>query len=61
VLVDFATTVSFVIAPVVGAANLYLVLRPAFPRAARPPVWLQVLSYAGLAFLAAFAVLRLTA
>jgi Mn2+/Fe2+ NRAMP family transporter len=61
VLVDFATTVSFVIAPVIGAANLYLVLRPSFPQAARPPRWLLLLAFAGLVFLSVFAVLRLTA
>jgi len=59
VLVDFATTVSFVIAPVVGGANLVLVLRPSFPREARPPMWLLVCAFLGLAFLAVFAVLRL--
>jgi Mn2+/Fe2+ NRAMP family transporter len=61
VLVDFATTVSFVIAPVIGAANLYLVLRPSFPRDARPPSWMLLLAFAGLVFLSVFAVLRLTA
>jgi Mn2+/Fe2+ NRAMP family transporter len=59
VLVDFATTVSFVIAPVVGGANLVLVLRPSFPREARPPMWLLVCAFLGLGFLAVFAVLRL--
>ena len=56
-LVDVATTLSFVVAPVVAAANWYLVSRTSFPAHARPPKWLHVLAGAGLLFLVAFGVL----
>jgi Mn2+/Fe2+ NRAMP family transporter len=56
-LVDVATTLSFVVAPVVAAANWYLVSRTSFPTHARPPKWLHVLAGAGLLFLVAFGVL----
>jgi Mn2+/Fe2+ NRAMP family transporter len=55
-LVDFATTMSFVIAPVVGLANLMLVTRADFPAEARPPRWLIVLAWAGLVVLTALGV-----
>ena len=51
-VVDLATTVSFVLAPAVGAVNTRLVTRAAFPR--RPPLALQLLAFAGLIFLMAF-------
>lgn len=56
-LVDVATTLSFIVAPVVAAANWYLVSRTSFPAHARPPKWLHVLAGAGLLFLVAFGVL----
>lgn len=56
-LVDVATTLSFVVAPVVAAANWYLVSRTSFPAHAHPPRWLHVLAGAGLLFLVAFGVL----
>ena len=55
-LVDLATTVSFVVAPAVAAINTRLVTRPAFPKRARPPLWLRALAGAGLAFLGGFTV-----
>lgn len=56
-LVDVATTLSFVVAPVVAAANWYLVSRSPFPAEARPPKWLHLLAGLGLVFLIAFSVL----
>ena len=41
---------------VIGAANLRLVTRDAFPRRHRPPVWLRGLAWAGLCFLVGFGV-----
>lgn len=60
VLVDVATTLSFLVAPVIGGMNLYLVTRHV-PEHARPSRGLQAWAWAGLAFLVAFAVLFLVA
>lgn len=54
-LVDLATTVSFLIAPVVASANLYLVTRNYYDTPCRPPDWMLVLSWIGLIFLTVFA------
>jgi Mn2+/Fe2+ NRAMP family transporter len=54
ILVDLATTLSFLVAPLVAAANLYLVTRKQFPEDARPPRWMVALSWMGLAFLTGF-------
>ncbi|MDA0912677.1 MAG: Nramp family divalent metal transporter [Bacteroidetes bacterium] len=58
-LVDIATTLSFMVAPVIAAANWYLVSRRAFPNHARPPRWLHILSGLGLLFLIGFSILFL--
>lgn len=55
-LVDFATTMSFIIAPVVGLANLVLVSRADFPEEARPPKWLRITAWIGLLVLTALGV-----
>jgi len=54
-LVDFATVLSFVIAPVIAVFNLRLVSGRHLEKAFRPPVPLRILSYGGIAFLAGFA------
>lgn len=59
-LVDVATTLSFLVAPVIGGLNLYLVTRHV-PKEARPSAALQVWAWAGLLFLVGFAVLYLAA
>ena len=56
-LVDFATTVSFLIAPIIAIFNLRLVTGKYFDKSAYPPIWLKILSYAGIIFLIGFAVL----
>jgi Mn2+/Fe2+ NRAMP family transporter len=53
-LVDLATTLSFLVAPLVAFWNLRLVTRPDFPKDARPGRGLQAWAWAGLAFLTAF-------
>ena len=53
-MVDFATIVSFLTAPVLGYLNLRVVTMPAMPREHRPGPLLQALSYAGLVLLFAF-------
>lgn len=56
-LVDVATTLSFIVAPAVAAANWYLVSRGRFPASARPPLWLHVLAGLGMLFLVGFTLL----
>ena len=53
-LVDFATTISFLVAPLVAFANFRLVVSKRFPEAGRPPVWLRALAIAGMVFLVVF-------
>ena len=53
-LVDLATTLSFLAAPLVAFWNLRLVTRPDFPEDARPGRALQAWAWTGLAFLTAF-------
>ncbi len=54
-LVDFATIVSFMIAPVIALFNFRLVTGRYVERSMQPPVWLKVLACAGIAFLVGFA------
>jgi Mn2+/Fe2+ NRAMP family transporter len=54
-LVDLATTLSFLIAPVIAYWNLRLVTRPNFDEAGRPGSLLRAWAWAGLAFLTLFA------
>ncbi|MGB1076318.1 MAG: Nramp family divalent metal transporter [Flavobacteriales bacterium] len=58
-LVDIATTLSFLVAPLVAAANWHLVTRSSFPTEARPPHWLMALSGVGMLFLVGFGLLFL--
>ncbi len=52
-LVDVATTISFVIAPLIAIANLVLVGKSHIGENS-PPKWLKVLSYMGILFLIGF-------
>ena len=56
-LVDVATTLSFIVAPAVAAANWYLVSQVRFPASSRPPLWLHVLAGLGMLFLVGFTLL----
>ncbi len=53
-LVDLATTISFLIAPLIASVNFYLVSNSRFPEHGRPGVLMQILSYAGIVFLTGF-------
>lgn len=53
-LIDLATTISFLIAPLVAYANMTLVKAKYIGTKAVPPVWMRWLSYAGLIFLLGF-------
>lgn len=56
-LVDFATTVSFLSAPVLAWLNFRLVTGPLMPAADRPGTALRVVSVAGIVFLVGFSLL----
>lgn len=58
-LVDLATTISFVIAPVIAVVNFRLVTGKYLPEKDQPKMWLRWLSYAGILFLSGFAVVYL--
>ncbi|MDV7140188.1 divalent metal cation transporter [Maribacter sp. TH_r10] len=55
-LVALATFVSFVVAPIIGYMNLKNVMSAEIPKQLRPTKGLQVLTYAGILFLALFSV-----
>lgn len=54
ILIDLATTISFLIAPVIAIVNYRLVTWEQFPVEARPGKWLRLLSLAGIVFLTGF-------
>ena len=56
-LVDFATTLSFVITPVIAVFNYRLATGRFLPKELQPSVPMKVLSVAGIVFLVAFVVL----
>ncbi len=53
-LVDLATTVSFVIAPLAAILNYVIIFSKAVPLSHRPPCWLKWLAMAGILFLSSF-------
>lgn len=55
-LVALATFVSFVVAPLIGYMNLKNVMSDDLPLKHRPKRWLQILTYAGIAFLSFFSI-----
>lgn len=59
VLVGLATTISFVIAPVIAIANLYLVKHKNFPKEEQPKRPLFLLSITGFIFLFSFSIIYL--
>ena len=58
-LVDLATTLSFLIAPILAYLNYRVITDPAIPAELQPKPWLKLLSWAGLLFLTLFAALYL--
>jgi Mn2+/Fe2+ NRAMP family transporter len=58
-LVDFTTTLAFVSAPLFAYLNLHVISKAKLPQNAAPPMWLHILSWAGLAFLVCFSVIFL--
>ncbi len=55
-IVDFATVLSFMIAPVIAIINFRLVTGKYFDKDVQPSIWLKVLSFVGILFLSGFAV-----
>jgi len=55
-LVDFATVLSFVIAPIIAIFNFKLVTGKFLDKKHQPSVLLKILSYAGIVFLSGFAI-----
>lgn len=55
-LVDFATTISFLIAPIIAIFNFKLVSGKYLEKKYQPSVWLKILSYSGIVFLTGFAI-----
>lgn len=58
-MVDLATTLSFLTAPILGVLNYRAVTAPNMPAGTTPPPWLRILSWLGLAFGFVFAALYL--
>jgi Mn2+/Fe2+ NRAMP family transporter len=56
-LVDLATTISFMIAPMVALANYKLVSYPFLEKNAVPPTWLRNLAVGGIVYLIGFGLL----
>ena len=58
-MVDLATTISFLMAPVFAFINYKLIYSKHFPSEFLPPIWLKYLSWGGLLFIAGFTLLYL--
>lgn len=58
-LVDLATSLSFLTAPILGWWNFRLVTKSDFPEKNKPERWMRLLSWCGLVFLSLFSVIYL--
>ncbi|AFS80485.1 hypothetical protein NKOR_02955 [Candidatus Nitrosopumilus koreensis AR1] len=58
-LVDFATVLSFVIAPIIAVFNFRLVTGKFLDKSSQPSALLKILSFAGIIFLSGFAIVFL--
>jgi Mn2+/Fe2+ NRAMP family transporter len=56
-LMDFATVISFLAAPVFAFINYRVVISKHFPKEAQPKTWLRILSWMGIIFLVGFCIL----
>jgi Mn2+/Fe2+ NRAMP family transporter len=54
-LVDFATTLSFLVAPIIAILNHKLVIGKFLPKNSQPSIWIKGLSVSGIIFLTGFA------
>ncbi len=55
-LIDFATTLSFLSAPLYAYINYKVITAKHVPEAFRPPLWLRIMSWFGLVCLSVFAI-----
>ena len=55
-MVDLATTLSFLTAPILGYLNLRVVTAKNMPEEAKPKLWLRTLSWVGLGVLSVFSI-----
>ena len=55
-IVDFATVLSFMIAPIIAIFNFRLVTGKYLEKSVQPSIWLKILSFAGILFLTGFAI-----
>jgi Mn2+/Fe2+ NRAMP family transporter len=55
-IVDFATVLSFMIAPIIAIFNFRLVTGKYLEKNVQPSIWLKILSFAGILFLTGFAI-----
>jgi Mn2+/Fe2+ NRAMP family transporter len=58
-LIDLATTLSFLTAPIIGYLNLRAVTSPLVRRGLQPPLWWRLLAWTGLLFLVGLGVVYL--
>ena len=58
-IVDMATTISFVAAPVLAILNFKAVTHPDFPEDSKPKKWLLIYAWIGMVFLSLFSVFYL--
>tara|TARA_B110000014_G_scaffold233979_1_gene197609 strand:+ start:4 stop:957 length:954 start_codon:yes stop_codon:yes gene_type:complete len=56
ILVNIATIISFLIAPVIAIFNFILVQKKYIGKEATPPLWMSILSYLGILFLTGFSI-----
>lgn len=55
-LINLATSISFVLAPIVAIFNYLLVSKKYIPESHLPPLWMRVLSILGILFLSLFSI-----
>ncbi len=55
-LVDLATTISFLISPIIAIVNFRLVSDKYIAKDKTPPMWMKLLSYLGIIFLVGFSI-----
>lgn len=56
-MIDLATTLSFLTAPILAFINYRLIMSKHFPDEHKPPTWLRILSWSGILFLSGFALI----
>lgn len=60
ILVNIATIISFLIAPIIAIINFRLVSKKYVAKEMVPPIWMKILSYLGILFLLGFSIFFLT-